>query len=134
MTTTVGVFVYGTLMKGRANHAVLARLGARFIAAAETVEPRVLVDLGPYPAMLASPTRPRAATRVSGELWEVDETKLAELDAFEGCPTLFRRERVALVLGERDGPQVEAFVYVYAKRKPAGARVLVSGRYEPRGR
>jgi len=33
---------------------------------------------------------------VTGELYEVEEASLEVLDVFEGCPDLYRRERIAL--------------------------------------
>ncbi len=118
------VFVYGTFLRGKANHAVLERLGARLVATARTTAPRTLVDLGPYPAMLPAAERDR--TPVHGEIYDVDDAALAALDEFEGCPDLYRRERVAL----EDG---EAWAYVFAREPPRGARVIASGRYEADG-
>jgi gamma-glutamylaminecyclotransferase len=119
------VFVYGTFLRGKANHAVLTRLGARFVCAARTSSPRTLVDLGPYPAMLpADASRDRSA--VHGELYEIDEAALASLDEFEGCPDLYRRERITLDAGEAE-------TYVFARRRPKTATMISSGRYEPTG-
>lgn len=126
------VFVYGTLMRAGANHAVLVRLGCRFVGTARTREPRTLVDLGPYPALL--PIRdgaPSPATCIEGEIWELDDAALRELDAFEGCPDLYRRDRIALVAG--DGAELEAFVYALARRPPARARLIPTGRYAASG-
>jgi gamma-glutamylcyclotransferase (GGCT)/AIG2-like uncharacterized protein YtfP len=123
------VFVYGTLMRGAANHGVLVRLGARCEGEARTREPRTLVDLGPYPALLPADERDR--TPVEGELYRVDEAAIGELDAFEGCPTLYRREAIAVVAGRAER---EAETYVLARRAPAHARVLATGRYDRAGR
>ncbi len=122
------VFVYGTLMRAGANHRVLARLGGRFVDEARTAEPRTLVDLGPYPALL--PTTAPATTCVIGEVWEVDDSALRELDAFEGVPDLYTRERLAIVT---DSETREAFTYVFARRLPKGARPIESGRYAAPG-
>ena len=126
------VFVYGTLMRAGANHAVLARLGSRYFCAARTREPRTLVDLGPYPALL--PARRAAsppATCIEGEVWEIDDEALRELDAFEGCPELYTRERIGLV--SSDGEELDVFVYTLAIRPPRHARVIESGRYAAAG-
>jgi len=119
------VFVYGTLMRGQPNHRVLVDAGARFVAAAETAEPRTLVDLGPYPALLPRHAA-RDATRVTGELYEIDEEALAVLDEFEGCPDLYTRERIGLTT--ETGP-TEAWTYVFARPVPRHARVIAGGRY-----
>lgn len=93
------VFVYGTLMRAGANHSVLVRLGCTFAGRATTRERWTLVDLGPYPALLpAREGAPVATTHVSGEVWRLDDRALRELDAFEGCPELYTRERIALSL------------------------------------
>ena len=128
------VFVYGTLMRAGANHPVLTRLSGRFVAAATTKAPRTLVDLGPYPALLPPDAAPAPTTLVAGELWEIDDSALRELDAFEGCPELYTRERVALVSGAgAEAAEVEAFVYVLAGRAPRSARVIADGRYVAEG-
>ena len=125
------LFVYGTLMKDFANHRVMVELGAERVGAARTAQPRTLVDLGPYPALLpASEERDVAARPVEGELYAIPEHALAELDRFEGAPELYRRERVAVEAG---GERLEACTYVLARRVPARARVLASGRYDQRG-
>lgn len=124
------VFIYGTLMRGRANHGVLKRLGATFVGAAWTPEPRILVDLGPYPALTdpEAPDAPIPAGPVFGELWTVPESALAPLDDFEGCPELYKRVSVAVETA--DGTWMDVFVYVFARRLPRLASVIRSGRYE----
>jgi gamma-glutamylcyclotransferase (GGCT)/AIG2-like uncharacterized protein YtfP len=126
------VFVYGTLMRAGANHAVLLRLGGTFAFEASTVEPRGLVDLGPYPALLPSLDSSADAVRVHGEVWEIDDRALRELDAFEGCPDLYVRERVRVA--PSDGSEaIEAFTYVLARRPPRSARIIPTGRYRATG-
>jgi gamma-glutamylcyclotransferase (GGCT)/AIG2-like uncharacterized protein YtfP len=123
----VHVFVYGTLMRGGANHVVLGRLGARYVAAARTARGRTLVDLGPYPALLPlDESRDALAPNVHGEVFALEDTMLPELDAFEGVPTLYRREPVDLVTDE--GP-ANAFTYVFAKKTPKNAQPVTTGRY-----
>jgi gamma-glutamylaminecyclotransferase len=125
------VFVYGTLMRAGANHGVLRRLGATFVGTAVTREPRLLVDLGPYPAIV--PTTGAETTCVAGEVWDVAEAELPKLDAFEGCPGLYTRERIAVLLestsSPADGLALEAFTYVLAGPLPPHARSITTGRY-----
>jgi gamma-glutamylaminecyclotransferase len=121
------VFVYGTLMRGGANHAVLARLGARYVASARTARGRTLVDLGPYPALLPQDdARDALAPNVHGEIYELDDAELPSLDAFEGCPTLYTRARIALTT---DAGAAEAWVYVFARALPRSAQPVATGRY-----
>lgn len=88
----IPLFVYGSLMRGEANHHLLARCA--FLGLAHT-EPRFeLVDLGPYPGMVAGGRR-----SVAGELYRVGaatRAARAALDAFEGHPGYFRRTPIRL--------------------------------------
>jgi gamma-glutamylcyclotransferase (GGCT)/AIG2-like uncharacterized protein YtfP len=120
------VFFYGTLMRSGDNHGVLEPLGARFVREASTAEARVLVDLGPYPALLGSGAL-EATSPVFGEIFEADAAALAALDDFEGVPHLYTRELASFV--GADGERLEAFVYVFARSLPRRARVIPSGRY-----
>lgn len=137
----VRIFVYGTLMRDAANHRVLVELGARFVATARTQAPRTLVDLGPYPALLRAPLLREpgdsgAASSVHGELWTVSEAALAPLDAFEGCPTLYVRELVDLVVDDCSGENsfIEtAWTYVFARPAPAHATAIFEGKYRAKG-
>lgn len=126
------LFVYGTLKRGGANHRVLAELGARFVGVATTAEARTLVDLGPYPALLAlDAARDGSVTPVHGEIFEIDDEALPVVDAFEGVPELYHREVIGL--RSADGVETNAFTYALARRAPRHARVLADGRYEGRG-
>jgi gamma-glutamylcyclotransferase (GGCT)/AIG2-like uncharacterized protein YtfP len=123
----VHVFVYGTLMRGGANHGVLVRLGARYVGAARTARGRTLVDLGPYPALLPfDDSRDAVAPNVHGEVFAVEESMLPELDEFEGAPTLYLREPIDLVT---DAGAANAFTYVFAKKMPKSAQPVTTGRY-----
>ncbi|MDI1319207.1 MAG: gamma-glutamylcyclotransferase, partial [bacterium] len=73
------VFVYGTLKRGGSNHAFLAR--QRFLGEARTAPGFTLYSLGDYPGMVRAPGD---TAGVTGELWVVDDTCLAELDQLEG--------------------------------------------------
>ena len=86
------VFVYGTLRMGGSNHARMR--GARFVGPAE-VRGR-LYRVGAYPGLILDET----AGGVSGEVYEVDDNLLAELDAFEGD----EYERVGIVPVMTGGP------------------------------
>jgi gamma-glutamylcyclotransferase (GGCT)/AIG2-like uncharacterized protein YtfP len=113
------LFVYGTLMRGEANH--------RFLATQEYLGPRrtapafALHDLGPYPAMVAG------SGEIEGELFAIDPGILPELDRFEGHPTLFARTEI------RVGPEGErALCYLYAAPLPDSARLIACGSWRRR--
>lgn len=121
------VFVYGTLMRGGENHAVLLRLGARYVSAARTDRGRTLVDLGPYPALLPlDEARDAVAPSVHGEVFFLEDATLPELDDFEGAPTLYLREPIALLTDEG---ATTAFTYVLANKPPKSAQPVTTGRY-----
>lgn len=86
------LFVYGTLKRGCRNHHRLAT--QRFVGAAHSVAGYRLYDLGDYPGIVPEPT---ATEGVVGEVWEVDEECLRELDRFEGVDDgLYRRDPINL--------------------------------------
>jgi len=83
------LFVYGTLCRGEPNHRVLGK--ARFVGRARTAPVYELVDLGNFPALLEG-----GETAVHGELYEVDESWVGHIDAFEDVPSLYDRKPVWL--------------------------------------
>jgi gamma-glutamylaminecyclotransferase len=89
----VKLFVYGSLLSGEDNHALL--YGSRRIGDSRTAPRYSLVDLGAYPALI-EPGR----TSIRGEVYEVDAATLAALDEFEGHPHLYERILVELTTGD----------------------------------
>jgi len=86
------VFVYGTLRRGGAG-AMLERFpNARFIADAKVSGS--LYDLGAYPGLLLN----QSNSTVTGEVYEVDDQTLNELDDFEAS-TNYWRKQVEILLG-----------------------------------
>ena len=95
---SVRLFVYGSLKRAGRHHEQL--VGARFLGLAETAPGYRLEQLGEYLALAptapheTAPTAPHAPGErsepngtdhtVTGELFEVDESHLPALDAFEG--------------------------------------------------
>ena len=96
------VFVYGTLMKGQANHRLLR--DESYLGEA-TLDGYDMYDLGYFPGIV-----PGTGT-VRGELYRVVTVELLSLDVLEGQGTLYSRETVPVRL--EDGSAVDAFVYVY---------------------
>ena len=83
------LFVYGTLKSGQSNHETfLSGLKGQFAL----VKGFTLYQGPGYP--LAA----RGEGTVQGELYEVDESTLQAIDAFEDCPLVYRRERTAVRL------------------------------------
>jgi gamma-glutamylcyclotransferase (GGCT)/AIG2-like uncharacterized protein YtfP len=110
------IFVYGSLLRGEANHEQIA--GATFLGEARTEAAFDLIDLSEYPAMVRG-----GRIKVEGELYGVPPALLLSLDAFEGHPRLYRRSRIRLDGGRR----VEAYLLAVM---PQGARPRIpSGRW-----
>lgn len=104
------VFVYGTLMKGEANHGLLEKA---YRVEARAVTNGFLVDTGSgYPALVESETE-----KTFGELYQILESALPDLDQLEGYTSpghlnnLYER-KVQLVKGE-SGRDYAAIVYVF---------------------
>jgi gamma-glutamylaminecyclotransferase len=121
------LFVYGSLLSGEGHN---GQLGAsRLVGAASTEPVYTLVDLGPYPALLADGT-----TSVSGEIYDVDADVLAALDDFEGHPDEYRRMPVRLIGGDGDGDGGggSTETYVMPREKARHGRVIASGSWRAR--
>jgi gamma-glutamylcyclotransferase (GGCT)/AIG2-like uncharacterized protein YtfP len=94
MRLDVTLFVYGSLKRGYRHHARLQ--GAKFEGEAVTEPHYGLVLLGDYPALYSG-----GGKRIHGELYRISPELLAELDQFEDCPNVYRRESVVLADGSR---------------------------------
>lgn len=114
------LFIYGTLMRGEANHGWMG--DAVWLQDVQT-EPCYTLNwssLGPYPGLRAGGT-----TAVHGELYAVTAARRAILDAFEDHPQLYERRPVALagLVG------AEAYFLVHAEHVAAP---LVTGDWRQR--
>ena len=108
-----------TLMRGEPNHRLLSR--ARLLGTSSTAPRFELVDLGDYPAMVAS-----GNGTVAGELYAVGPATLARLDSFEHHPFLYRRATISLA----DGSAAEA--YLMEALAVAGYPTVASGDWRRR--
>lgn len=98
------IFVYGTLKTSQKRNFCLTRTGARLLGSTVTAPRYRLLRplLADYPCLIEDD---RNGVAVEGELWEVSDECLTDLDAVEGVPHLFVRRPVTLAGGE----QVEAY-------------------------
>ena len=96
MTT---VFVYGTLKKAHGNNVLLRT--AKYLGEALTNQKYQTVEGGiPY-VIHPDNTHPDAEKRrVVGEVYEVDEATLEDLDSLEGHPNWYRREIISTTRGD----------------------------------
>jgi gamma-glutamylcyclotransferase (GGCT)/AIG2-like uncharacterized protein YtfP len=92
------VFVYGSLRKGLANHALLAdsrQLGQfRFELSFK------MYSLGGFPALVQD----ESSRPITGEVYEIDQPTFLRLDRLEGYPHFYDRLLI-------DTPAGEAWVY-----------------------
>ena len=86
------VFVYGTLRRGTARAMTIRFPNSKFIADARVIGS--LYDLGAYPGLLLNESN----SLVIGEVYEVDDEILNELDDFEAS-SYYRRKQVEISLG-----------------------------------
>jgi gamma-glutamylaminecyclotransferase len=108
------VFVYGTLLQGLSNHALLAE--ARFLGPARTKAAYALyVDY--YPKVI----RDEQVSPIAGELYLVDRPTLARIDDLEDHPFEYRREQITVIMD--DGEETPAWIYFHPR--PGGD--LVAG-------
>ena len=135
------IFVYGTLKKGFPNHERYM-ISARFMGKYHTVEkyPLILFSNRYVPGML---DRPGEGHHVEGELFEVNDEGLADMDLLEGTqePDGYRRQTIAVKAIDRIEPDVTpANVYLLdpqliKDRRSSYLRVYEAAdaaRYKPR--
>jgi gamma-glutamylcyclotransferase (GGCT)/AIG2-like uncharacterized protein YtfP len=94
MARAFDLFVYGSLLRGEANHALLR--GADLVRPARTPPTYRLVDLGPYPGLLQGGT-----TAVLGEVYRTPPHLLPALDKLEEHPDVYVRSDILLDGGHR---------------------------------
>lgn len=96
------VFVYGTLLAGEVNHALLA--GARRLGPHRTAPCYTLYRLGAYPGVVRG-----GRTAVVGEVYALDAQGLRRLDRLEEYPRLYDRQPIPTPYGR-------AWIYLYRGR------------------
>lgn len=80
------VFVYGTLKSGGMVRGLDGFPGASIVGKAKTTYPDYnMLDLGSFPAVV------KGTKHIQGEVWEVDDQTMEELDMIEGYPDFYKR-------------------------------------------
>lgn len=106
------VFVYGTLRRGGVGAMTIRFPNAKFIADAKVSGS--LYDLGAYPGLLLNESN----SLVVGEVYEVDDALLNELDEFEASSNYLRKQvEIALDADRRTCWVYEPDPEFYALRK-----------------
>ena len=90
------IFVYGTLMRGEFNHSVLSGPGVKFLRTGITERGFTLYSLGPFPGLVLG-----GSNAIVGEVYEVDDFTLMQLDGLESHPDFYRRTNIELQGGEK---------------------------------
>ena len=109
------VFVYGTLKRGFCRESALS--AQKFLGTARTAPAYRLFDLGSYPGLVPS----NDGASIDGELYEVDELCLAELDDIEGVNQgLYGRESVKLLAPWSND---SALTYIYLQSTDGYAEI-----------
>jgi gamma-glutamylcyclotransferase (GGCT)/AIG2-like uncharacterized protein YtfP len=88
------IFVYGTLRRGCAGAMSIRFPTSKFVAEASVTGS--LYDLGPYPGMILAESN----SLVFGEVYEVDDETLNQLDEFEASSSYLRKQ-VEVSLGNQ---------------------------------
>lgn len=98
----IKVFVYGTLKSTHYNNQLMLKNGGKFIGYDFIEGPYIMVDLGPFPAVLDLENTAAAKLgktpvpnrRIYGELWAISQEALAHVDYLEGHPNFYRRRKL----------------------------------------
>lgn len=126
------VFIYGTLLQGYGNNRLLTE--SRFLGPAITESRFTMLGLGGFPGIVAD-----GETSIRGELYEVDDATLRNLDRLEGHPSFYERTPLLVLPDEVDdaaqiGEWQPAEAYVLPKEWLArNSRVIESGSWRTRG-
>jgi gamma-glutamylaminecyclotransferase len=87
------LFVYGTLKKGYPNHHLLQE--SRFIDEAVTKKKYALYNSG-IPFLI----KYESISYIHGEVYEIDDNIIKKVDALEGHPDWYKREKIEVVLSK----------------------------------
>jgi len=119
------VFVYGTLKTGEANHHVISSGEGHSLCLGkgrtQTKFPLVIGSRFNVPYLLDAPGK---GHQIIGQVYRVDDPKLAQLDVLEGVPDHYQRRKETVLLfnpdksEDRNGESVlECWLYVQGNFK-----------------
>lgn len=113
------VFVYGTLKNGHQRFSALR--GERYIGIARTEPKYAMYQYGSYPALVES-SEQHPAQKIYGELYEVSNACMEELDQIEGVSHgLFHRKQIQLETVTLSNLPVEEQTWNHIANKTATA-------------
>jgi gamma-glutamylcyclotransferase (GGCT)/AIG2-like uncharacterized protein YtfP len=117
------IFVYGTLLRGFGNWS-WALKDQTFVKEGETLPEYTMISLGGFPGVC-----PNGTTSIKGEVFDVDDTRMKEIDSLEGYrpdnPTsgMYDRQSITLV----DGTEALIYIFNTGSRPLAGYSAIDSG-------
>jgi gamma-glutamylaminecyclotransferase len=101
----VRVFVYGSLKQGQGNHLLLERSDAKYLGRDTITGAFTMVSFGGFPAVCHDSSV--VGDKVVGEVYEVDQDTFLTLDALEGHPRWYKREKYTT-----DNLKARAWIYL----------------------
>ena len=115
------IFVYGTLKQGFGNHRLLA--GSKFLGTGSTNKKFAMYSIG-FPFVC----KDEPISQIHGELYQVDDEILQNLDNLEGHPDWYRREKVKIYLDDGNTkPKMKAWIYFNPDNN---GTLIPSGKFE----
>jgi gamma-glutamylcyclotransferase (GGCT)/AIG2-like uncharacterized protein YtfP len=127
VTAAYRLFIYGTLQRSERNAHLMA--AARYLREAVTRDAAFsmgLYESKTFQGRSTPDVRAGGKMRLSGELYEVDDALLAELDAFERVGIEYVRTTVVL----DDGSSAEIYLHAPAGAEPPRLAVSPQIRFE----
>lgn len=123
----VKIFVYGTLMRGGHNNHVLGE--AKYICDA-TIPRHICFDL-PFGFPMVIDTTVEIDNYVMGEVWEVSESQLLQLDMLEGYNIatddgMYLRRKIKAM--DTLGKEYDVFYYLWNRDLVASSFIVPSGK------
>lgn len=118
------VFVYGTLKSGHVRQGFLSN--QRYIGIAKTKPDYVMLQYGSYPAIVSCESVAQSGVKIFGELYEVGDACLIELDELERVSQgLFYKSEIKLDSISLSNLPVSEFVWHKIEEKVATAYFFV---------
>jgi gamma-glutamylaminecyclotransferase len=112
------IMVYGTLKKGRGNHSLLE--DCPFLGKANTLPAFTMFSLGGFPGVVA-----KGNTSIRGEIYDVLDEVLHDLDRLEGHPRWYERKPITAQM--ENGEVVVAHMYILPNGYEKNFTVVESG-------
>ncbi len=98
------IFVYGTLLSGFGNHKWILEGESTFVGPALSEARYTMLHLGGFPGIVE-----QGNDTIHGEVYEVDDRKLAELDSLEGTPDFYERRPISVIVDGQGWQDVQAY-------------------------